>query len=209
MSRKTLILSLAIAVFAALPAVAGEIVHFKDGTTMGVESHLSRDGVVRVNLGAQSFMAFPMDRIARIVTTEGRVLLDENNASANQMLARPRAVASTINGGKSARQRRGSWEGELSNTETDTSRGVDKNGLAVFLPYGSGAASNKRGVGAVGRRELLNAAPVSSKKSGIIGTRQLGSRHILPAGKANTPATRPMPMGLTARQTPNAPAKKK
>lgn len=208
MSKKTLILFVT-AAFAVLPALAGEVVYFSDGTTMTIESHLSRDGVVRVNLGGQSFMAFPMDRIEKIVTTEGRVLLDEHTASSNQMTARPQAVAGTINGTTTGRQRRGSWEGELTEATTDSSRSVDRNGLAVYLPYGAEAPPNKRGIGVVGRRELYNSPVNTSKQQGIIGTRQLGSRHLLPAGKANTPATRPTPMGLTARGAGNPPAQEK
>jgi hypothetical protein len=208
MSRKSILASLAIAAFAVLPVMADEIVYFNDGTTMTIESHIARDGFVRVNLGGQSFMAFPVDRIERIVTTEGRVLLDENTSVANQMTDRPRATAGTISGTTSGWQRRGAWEGDLSEATADNSKSVDQNGLAVYLPYGSGAPANKRNMGAVGRRELYNSPVNTSKKQGVIGTRQLGSRQILPAGQANTPATRPTPMGLTTRTTPNVPKKK-
>ena len=71
MSRKVLIPLSFVMVLLAVPAIAGEIIHFTNGTTMAIQSYTVLEDTVRVNLGGQAIMEFPREQIERIETTLG------------------------------------------------------------------------------------------------------------------------------------------
>jgi hypothetical protein len=193
MSRKLLIPLVLAGVLVAAPALAEEIVYFTNGTTMAVESHSIEDGTVRVSLGGEGFLAFPLEQIEKIETAQGEVPLPAPGA--NKMVDRPRTTAGIVRGSQPSRLRRGQWQ---TNTE-EPSRdpvSVDKNGLAIYRPFGANAAPNKRGIGLTGRRELQNRQPARrSTGNKMTGTTRVGARHVLPAGE--TGDTKIQPVGVT------------
>jgi hypothetical protein len=177
----------------AAPTLAEEIVHFTNGTTMAVESHSIEDGNVRVNLGGQGFLAFPLEQIEKIETAEGEAPLPR--PSANQIVDRPKATAGIVRGTQPSRHRRGQWQTPTREADRDPVS-VDRGGMAVYRPYGKDAPANKRGIGLTGRRELQNRPPArGASASENAGATRVGARHILPGNKGGD--TKVEPVGVT------------
>jgi hypothetical protein len=199
MTRSLLIsLVLAIALVAA-PALAGEIVHFSNGTTMVIEEHSLQDETVRVNLGGQAFMEFPLEQIDRIETTSGRVSLSRSGA--NRIVPSGNAAAAS---GYSRPDRR--WGQPVDNQQVgDPNVGVSDNGLAVYKPFGANAADNKRGFGLTGRREAMNAP--NNTGSAMRGTQRVGNKIVLPGNQSGAPRKQ-MLIGLEESPTKITPKKK-
>ncbi len=74
---------------AVVPAMAEEIVHFTNGSTMAIRSHTVKDGMIHVDLGASNFMAFPWDRVERIEKAGRDVYLKASYSRANVTVATP------------------------------------------------------------------------------------------------------------------------
>ena len=69
-----IVLSLAVFLL-ALPSVAEEIVYFKGGQSMPIRSHEIVDGMVHMDLGEDSMVAFPEFAIERIEIAGKEVML--------------------------------------------------------------------------------------------------------------------------------------
>jgi hypothetical protein len=178
MLRKSLIpLALAAVALCAAPALAQEqeVIYFTNGTTMTVESHTIEDGMVQVNLGGQSYMAFPMHQIDKIETAQGEVAIPREGA--NRMVPSP-SNAGVQRGVQPGHVRRGHWTGVEAQSSEDVD--VDDKGVAVFRPFGTDAAANKRQFGVAGRRELRNTSPSRNPDDGFVGTSRVGARYVLP-----------------------------
>ena len=72
-----------------LPAVADEIVHFTNGAEMPVRSHtLDKDkSMVKLDLGGNSFISFPMSMVDKIVSAGQNVFLNPGFHPSNQAIA--------------------------------------------------------------------------------------------------------------------------
>lgn len=78
---------LILAALLTAPVVAGEIIRFTGGTTMEIQGHLVEDGMIHVDLGGGSSMAFPVSMIEEITRSGSNVY----NAN---MMRRPANVIS-------------------------------------------------------------------------------------------------------------------
>jgi hypothetical protein len=67
----------------AAPSRADEILFFANGTTMPIKSHLIKDGMIHVDLGAKASMAFPASAVDRIEMS-GRPVYTTGGKTANQ-----------------------------------------------------------------------------------------------------------------------------
>lgn len=205
MSRKLLIPLVLAGALVAAPTLAEEIVHFTNGTTMAIESHSIEDGAVRVHLGGEGYLAFPLEQIEKIETAEGEVPLPQPGA--NQMVNRPRTTAGIVHGTQPSRLRRGQWQSRTEEDERDPVS-VDKNGIAVYRPFGPNAAPNKRGIGLTGRRELQNRQPArKTTATQKAGTTRVGARYVLPNNQ--TGDTKVQPVGVTMSGSRKSKSKKK
>ena len=63
----------AVLLLAGVAVAEDEIVHFTNGTSMAVRSHTVEGGMVKVDLGKESYMAFPLVMVEKI-TKAGREL---------------------------------------------------------------------------------------------------------------------------------------
>ena len=90
----------------ASAALADEIVHFTNGAEMPVRSHTidKEKSMVRLDLGANSFIAFPMSMVDKIVSSGQDVFLNPGFHPSNQAIAGipGTAVADTTIRGTSA-----------------------------------------------------------------------------------------------------------
>ena len=82
---------LALAAFGTLPlpALADEIVHFTNGAEMTVRSHTVEDAkaMVKLDLGGNSFISFPMSMVDKIVNAGRDVFLNPSFQPSNQAIA--------------------------------------------------------------------------------------------------------------------------
>jgi hypothetical protein len=171
MQRKYLLPSLLVLAVASVPALAEEIVYFTNGSSMPVQSHSIEDGTIRLDLGNQAYVAFPVAQIDRIETAEGEVR-DSGSSPANQM------VRGVSTGSVPARHRR-QWQGSNAGNQTSRGQGVEThNGIAVYRPFANSPAPNKRRITTVaGGTRTPTSRPTAN---GVIGTTQTGSRFTLP-----------------------------
>ena len=171
MQRKYLLPSLLVLAVASVPALAEEIVYFTNGSSMPVQSHSIEDGTIRLDLGNQAYVAFPVAQIDRIETAEGEVR-DSGSSPANQM------VGGVSTGSVPARHRR-QWQGSNAGNQTSRGQAVEThNGIAVYRPFANSPAPNKRRVTTVaGGTRTPTSRPTAN---GVIGTTQIGSRFTLP-----------------------------
>lgn len=187
MQHKQLLPLLLVLAVASAPALAEEIVYFTNGTSMPVESHSVEDGTIRLDLGDQAYVAFPVGQIDRIETADGKVRTSDS-------IRANRIVGSGPAGSVPSRQRR-AWQGSsVGNRQStgDSAGGADHNGIAVYRPYANSAAANKRQFSTVAGG---NRAAASSKSdSGVIGTTRVGSRFVLPTPESEANRT---PVGVS------------
>ncbi|MBD3868318.1 MAG: hypothetical protein IFK94_09350 [Acidobacteria bacterium] len=68
---------LGLAALLAAPAAAGEIIHFTSGTTLEIQGHIVEDGMIHVDLGGGSGIAFPVSMVDNI-TRSGSSVFNPN-----------------------------------------------------------------------------------------------------------------------------------
>jgi hypothetical protein len=80
---------LVVAALGWLPSItfADEIVHFTNGAEMTVRSHAVEQQMVKLDLGGNSFIAFPMSMVDKIVSSGRDVFVNPTIHPANQALA--------------------------------------------------------------------------------------------------------------------------
>ena len=192
MTRR-LFVSLAVLVgCAALPAWASEIVYFKNGTTMEVETHSVAEGLVKVRLGGNASMAFPVEQIDRIETQDGNVT-PLHRPEANRMV--PSTTAATVQGTVPSQYRRDQWRGDGEGVD-DNRSDTDTNGVAVTRPFGNDGPENKRKFGVAGTRSA--GAQLRGSRAGLANASRIGSRYALPGKQSGAP--RQQPVGMTSNK---------
>jgi len=80
--RKTCVV-LAVVLAAASAAFAEEILHFSNGLTLAIRSHVIEDGMIHVDLGGNGLIAFPAAQVERITKAGRDVYLPPSFAMAN------------------------------------------------------------------------------------------------------------------------------
>jgi len=191
MTRRPVISLAVLVVCVALPAWADEIVYFKNGTTMEVETHSVTDGVVKVQMGGNALMAFPVEQIERIETRDGNVA-PLYRPEANRMV--PSTTAATVQGSVPSQYRRDQWQGGNARGE-DNNVDTDANGMAVVRPFGKDGPENKRKFGVAGTRGV--GAQLRGSRAGLANATRIGSRYALPGKQSGAP--RQQPVGLSPK----------
>jgi hypothetical protein len=205
MSRKSLIPLVLFVALVAAPALAEEIIHFTNGTTMAVERYIIEEDTVRVSLGGQAVMEFPLEQIEKIETARGELRLDSLGAS-NQMIAAPRTQASAVTGTAPSRRRGDSSIRPPDTVVDDNFMDVGRGGVPVYRPFGKDAAANKRGIAVTGRRELRGMTTTRVRGTGGTGATGGGRQQL--QSSAETAAFPKEPVGLEAKPRSSPPKKK-
>jgi hypothetical protein len=179
MRRNGLALLAAALILTAGSAWAEEIVYFTNGTTMPIRAHEIRAEMIHVDLGGDSFMAFPVSMVDKIETAGAHVLLDPS-ATGNKMINSGRAANS---GSRPARGTVPSRYNDNNRSEELASHPKveqdEKMGVAIYRPHkGSGHAAKER-VGFVATPRKVN-APGKYR-----GTKAMGTRNVI--GLPGTP----------------------
>jgi hypothetical protein len=89
MAKRLVPVLLVVAALGWLPtvALADEIVHFTNGAEMTVRSHAVEKEMVKLDLGGNSFIAFPMSMVDKIVSSGRDVFVNPSIHPANQAVA--------------------------------------------------------------------------------------------------------------------------
>lgn len=202
-------LALAIALTAVGSVAAGEIVYFTNGTEMLATDHSLEDGMIRVELGPNSSIAFPIDLVERIVRGDEEVFTGTGKPAAarNQRVDGPQTpVLDTRVGGRPmSHQILGKWNGN--NLEGDPHVMRDPtSGLAVYRPYpdADDARANRK---LAGRLDMLTGpANQGSERAGEvpIGARPFG-RGFIGKMPGENGIRRPMLTSLTIKPKDSEP----
>lgn len=160
--------------FAAVPVVAEEIVHFKSGTAMPVRSHEIRGDMIHVDLGSDAMMAFPLSVVESVEKAGKNVILDRSfNTQSNIMSpSRPDPSGSYPMRGVS----RDPAQIVREKPPADPNIEIDEKGVAVFRPFSTSPAANRRGIGATGHTRVMQGAQTDD---GYLGTTRRGTRHVI------------------------------
>jgi len=171
----------------ALPAVAEEIVYFKNGQSMPVVSTELIDGMVHIDMGDNALMAFPEASIERI-----EVAGKEVNLKASDRGGVNRRVTSPA-GSYSAETSRPPRERELIKVDNSRPSPIEtdkETGLAGYRPQGNHPAKNRRHMVANGNmRVFANNPTVKGNGQTFAGTTQVGDRHVIGSVRPRRRAT--------------------
>jgi hypothetical protein len=192
-----------VAVLAASATVlpAGEIVFFKNGTTLPVQTHRVENDMIHVDLGRGSIMAFPLSMVER-VEVGGVDVLGRSGDAPNRMvegsLQSQEEMAFPVTGVIPPSERRGKWLGDQSDLGASNIEVNSTNGLTVTRPMADNPQPAIAAVKVTGSMAPLNVRPTgSSSQPGKIGTQRFGSGYRI---GATAPAGKPMGVPFAARQ---------
>ncbi len=192
------------AFLAVLPAATGEIVHFKSGSTMAVIDHTVEDGMIRLVLGPESQIAFPIEMVERITIAGKEVFPSAGGDAANRRVPSTPVVDTTVTGRPPSAYTRGQWIGNETPSNPRVSR--DKvTGLAVYDPAEGGAR-------VVGQLDMLTGKPpsglqpdpVTGQRPPVVGARPFGRGYIGSLPGDTNPARRLL-LSMTASDNPGTP----
>jgi hypothetical protein len=162
----------------ALPAVAEEIIHFKNGASLAIRGHKVTEGMIHVDMGEDAFIGFPMSMVERVEKAGQDVYVPPSSPSVlkrNQMIGLSPDEPSRVTNGhrRNADARRDYTDPGGRSRQTVK---VDEHGMAYLdaFPNAGGARGQMRVIG----REMN--PPVNRDPSkGLIGTRRVGMRQVL------------------------------
>ncbi len=80
----------------AVLAQGDEIIHFTNGTTMPIRSHSVADGMIHVDLGTNSYMAFPIGMVEKVTKSGVEIELTHSSALRNRMAQSHRAAGADL-----------------------------------------------------------------------------------------------------------------
>jgi len=207
MRRKALFCITVAFALAALPAAAGDILHFANGTSMPVESFTVEDDIIEVELGGGSTMAFPLAQIDRIERLGKEVF---NSATPNQMIETPNAPARSrrdneVSGLWSRKYVKGQSE-QKPEVKSDPHIVVDsRTGLTGYRPLATSSHPAKAGVTATAHLGMTGAGDPNDPS----GETRLGSTPFGRGGRIGARAAtglKPMIYPIARKETDVPPA---
>jgi hypothetical protein len=154
-------------VLAAGPARAEEIIYFTNGSTMPIRTHEVKGNMIHVDLGGDSFMAFPLAMVEKIEVAGKGVMLDPSFSGGNMRTSTglPGAGSYPVRGQRppshsDSRITRGNLNSEENpNLERDNDMGV-----VVERPFRGSESKAARSLGQVVHpRQLTNRKVVGQK----------------------------------------------
>jgi hypothetical protein len=162
-----------------LPAVAEEIIYFKNGSSLAIRGHKVTEGMIHVDMGEDAFIGFPMSMVDRVEEAGKDVYVSPSSPSElkrNQMTGLSADETSRVTSSyrRSADARR-DYDDPAGRPSRDNIK-VDEHGMAYVnaFPNSTGARGAVRVIG----REMN--PPVNRDPSkGLIGTRRVGMRQVL------------------------------
>jgi hypothetical protein len=213
--RRTRILIPCLAVALALsagPLLAEEIIYFKNGSSMPIMRHEVRGDMIHVDLGSNSFLAFPMSQVEKIEAAGDGVQLTPSSGAGNNIMSGSRPDPSDnppVRGtAPSAYDRRANRKLPIERVSEDPNVEMDADtGVAVYRPFKHSQHPAKRMLGAAGHQRVFNAPSGGPGQGGIVGSHRVGKRHVI---GGNEPSNfRSGGGGGAARlaQTPRAPSR--
>lgn len=184
----------------ALPSAAEEIVYFTNGQSIPIRSHEIVDGMVQMDLGDNSMLAFPEFTIDRIEIASQDVLLRPSYGTAsNRRVPSPQGTFPVQGAARPwVRKEIPTDHSKASPVETDP-----RTGLAFYRPKGHSAAPNRHRIGVTGNMKVFGDNPTRQGTGATYtGTTQLGNRHVIGGitpGRLNGQKRGRMPISVTMK----------
>ena len=166
-------------VLLALPSVAEEIIYFKSGQSMPIRSHEILDGMITVDLGDNSMVAFPESSVDRIEVAGKEVVLKPSYGTAsNRRVPTPQGSYPSQN----IQRPRNRVELPMDHSKASPIETDPRTGLAVYRPQGNSPARNRRQLTVTGNMRIFANNPTRQGTGATFtGTTQVGSRHVIGA----------------------------
>jgi hypothetical protein len=187
---------------AAGTARAEEIIYFTNGTAMPIRAYEVRDSMIHVDLGGDSFMAFPLTMVEKVEAAGKEVVLDPSfSGNMRSSTAAPGAGGNfPVRGSVPSRYSDSKNKLPLQVAEEDPEVDYDgKMGVAVYRPFQGSRQAGKRMVGAAGNQRVTG-------RSDRLGAQRVGSRHVIGAtDPPNANNGRPPLVGLEPKSTTKPP----
>ena len=184
----TWVLPVLLAVVAASPLFADEVIYFTNGTTMSVRSHTVEGNMITVELASNASLSFPLRVIERLEVGGHAVALEPSAPHANQAVKGERGVATPgpVTGAATmpARYRR------QKNERTRAARSGNV-GLPGAVRYGSGGRSEPDVV-----HPYSNAVNPGRRKVGLVGNQSFYGRS---GAATDTPTGKVLPRSIRSR----------
>ena len=155
-------------------ALADEIIHFTNGTSLPVLSHTIQDGMIKVDLGDAAVMAFPEYLVERIEGTKKNIAGLGYESNLRQ-------------GGSGGKSDRGAGQAipdfnairEIEILELPEDVKMDsRTGLVTHRPFAGSAASNRRKMQNAGNMRARTAR-VGSGSAGSVAVRRMGGKTVI------------------------------
>jgi hypothetical protein len=187
---------------AAGTARAEEIIYFTNGTAMPIRAYEVRDSMIHVDLGGDSFMAFPLTMVEKVEAAGKEVVLDPSfSGNMRSSTAAPGAGGNfPVRGSVPSRYSDSKNKLPLQVAEEDPEVDYDgKMGVAVYRPFQGSNQMGKRGLGASGNQRAMGL-------SDRAGSRRVGGRHVIGSTQPpNASNGRPPLMSLEAKTKSDTP----
>lgn len=166
---------LALLAGAALPAAAGEVIYFTNGTTMEASSVEYEDDMIHVFLDADAKLAFPRYLVERVETDDSQKAGIRGRGSRGRRSTRSNATSA---GGNAAA--RPQTTRPASNSEVRGKVEVDDNGIVTERPFANSNHPGKRQLRLTGSEAARNGAQVGNRtRNGRAGAG--AGRRVLPS----------------------------
>lgn len=164
----------------AAPVLAEEVIHFTSGASMAIRSHVVDGDMIRVDLGSNGFMAFPLAMVERIERADGEVALKPSTAPNRMVPSDPSLRVEGI-----PTHQRDQWQSPVDNrSETPPEVEKDDKGVATVAVFPDTTNAGKAKMRSANVKGRMGAAMNSNE--GRIGTTPLGTRTVVPKASSQT-----------------------
>jgi len=180
--RRTVLAWIGVAMlFGTVPALAEEIIYFTNGSSMPIRSYVLDGDMIKIDMGDNSFIGFPMSMVDRIVKAGQDVMLKPSSGS-NKMvdLGEMPGASHPVTAMLPSREGGQRWK-MYDDPRAMAASAVrrDENGTAVYRPYANSSHPGRRQLGALGNMAIQSDGFARSAEQGIPGTYQFGAKHVI------------------------------
>jgi hypothetical protein len=189
------------------PALAEEVIYFTNGTSMAIRSHALQGEMIHVDLGSDSFMAFPLRMVEKIEQAGKAIALRPSFSGGTNV------ITSRVPDPGGSYPVKGSYPGHRGKNAEDLPRIISADemekrggniGLEVHRPMQGHEAENRRALGVTRRGNAVGLSGGGANGE-VLGTRKLGTRNIIGGDSHRSgPNGKPLPaapLDLSHRNT--------
>jgi hypothetical protein len=174
-------------------ASAEEIIYFANGTSMPIRSHEIKGEMIHVDLGSESFMAFPLRMVEKIEAAGKEVMLKPSFSGGANVMASGVPDPSgnyPVRGSHPGYHAQGKGPQIIRREDVNNARNGDT-GVQVHNPAIGHSGQNRRGLGVAARTKEIG---IPNPGNGdLLGTSKVGGRNVIGPDNRTGPDGKPLP----------------